>query len=554
MFIPEDLVRTRPAEDTASKTPVLRNDVVTLLENNLATSFSLIDGQTGEILRKPSDVPVADLSARAPICCEVAKRGRAELLDEVSPFLVLALPLPLYDGSVQVAVGTFVDRPTAVDEDFTEAAGMLGMAQAGLPQWAARQQPWHPDALLRMGELVLGQIASLGQIEKLRAEADHLSVQVSNTYEEISLLYRLTGNLRISKSDEDFGRIAVEWLEEVVPAKGLAIQLVPLKGSDKSLYHEARNEPVLLTSGQCPLDCQQVSRLVEHLGPDARIRPIVINRGITGRNDWPFPEVEQLITVALAEGDNLFGWLLAVNHSEGAEFGTVEASLLSSVAAILGIHNGNIELYRQQSELLAGIVRALTSSIDAKDPYTCGHSDRVARVSVRIAQEMKFDKETLKTLYLSGLLHDIGKIGINDNVLRKPGQLTDEEYEHIKLHVTIGHKILRDLAKLDGVLPVVLHHHESWDGGGYPAALGGMDIPLSARIVAVADAYDAMSSDRPYRKGMPDEKIDNIFRSGAGQQWDPDVVDAFFRARDDIRQLVATEHDDIPPELPELHG
>ncbi len=554
MFIPEDLVRTRPAEDTASKTPVLRNDVVTLLENNLATSFSLIDGQTGEILRKPSDVPVADLSARAPICCEVAKRGRAELLDEVSPFLVLALPLPLYDGSVQVAVGTFVDRPIAVDEDFTEAAGMLGMAQAGLTQWAARQQPWHPDALLRMGELVLGQIASLGQIEKLRAEADHLSVQVSNTYEEISLLYRLTGNLRISKSDEDFGRIAVEWLEEVVPAKGLAIQLVPLKGSDKSLYHEARNEPVLLTSGQCPLDCQQVSRLVEHLGPDARIRPIVINRGITGRNDWPFPEVEQLITVALAEGDNLFGWLLAVNHREGAEFGTVEASLLSSVAAILGIHNGNIELYRQQSELLAGIVRALTSSIDAKDPYTCGHSDRVARVSVRIAQEMKFDKETLKTLYLSGLLHDIGKIGINDNVLRKPGQLTDEEYEHIKLHVTIGHKILRDLAKLDGVLPVVLHHHESWDGGGYPAALGGMDIPLSARIVAVADAYDAMSSDRPYRKGMPDEKIDKIFRSGAGQQWDPDVVDAFFRARDDIRQLVATEHDDIPPELPELHG
>ena len=179
---------------------------------------------------------------------------------------------------------------------------------------------------------------------------------------------------------------------------------------------------------------------------------------------------------------------------------------------------------------------------------------RVARVAVRIAQEMKFDKEMLKTLYLSGLLHDIGKIGINDSVLRKPGQLTDEEYEHIKLHVTIGHKILRDLAKLDGVLPVVLHHHESWDGGGYPAALGGMEIPLAARIVAVADAYDAMSSDRPYRKGMPDEKIDKIFRSGAGQQWDPDVVDAFFRARDDIRQLVATEHDDIPPELPELQG
>ena len=166
MFISEDLVRTRSAKDTAPQKPVLREDIIALLENNLATSFSLIDGQTGEILRTPSEIPVADLSARAPICCEVAKRGRAELLDEVSPFLVLALPLPLYDGSVQVAVGTFVDHPIAVDEDFTEAAAMLGMAQTGLVQWAARQQPWHPDALLRMGELVLGQIASLGQIEK----------------------------------------------------------------------------------------------------------------------------------------------------------------------------------------------------------------------------------------------------------------------------------------------------------------------------------------------------------------------------------------------------
>ena len=157
-----------------------------------------------------------------------------------------------------------------------------------------------------------------------------------------------------------------------------------------------------------------------------------------------------------------------MNHVEGDEFGTVEASLLNSVAAILGIHSGNIELYRQQSELLAGVVRALTSAIDAKDPYTCGHSDRVARVAVRLAQELGCDASTLNTIYLSGLLHDIGKIGIDDSVLRKPGKLTDAEYEHIKRHVEIGHQILRDLKKLDDVLPVVLHHHESWDGAGYP--------------------------------------------------------------------------------------
>jgi putative nucleotidyltransferase with HDIG domain len=250
-----------------------------------------------------------------------------------------------------------------------------------------------------------------------------------------------------------------------------------------------------------------------------------------------------MVIVPLSEGENLFGWLAAFNHVDGAEFGTVEASLLSSVGAILGIHSGNIELYRQQSEFLAGVVRALSSAIDAKDPYTCGHSDRVARAAVRLAEELGCDRRTLNTIYLSGLLHDIGKIGVDDQVLRKPGKLTDEEYEHIKTHVRVGQKILLDLKKLDDVLPVVLHHHESWDGRGYPSRLAAKNIPLAARIVAVADAFDAMGSDRPYRKGMPDQKIDEIFRSGAGRQWDPEVVEAFFRARQDIREIMKSEQD-----------
>ena len=228
-----------------------------------------------------------------------------------------------------------------------------------------------------------------------------------------------------------------------------------------------------------------------------------------------------MIAVALAEGENVFGWLAALNHVEDGEFGTVEASLLSSVAAILGIHSGNIELYRQQSELLAGIVRALVSAIDAKDPYTCGHSDRVARVAVRLAEELDCDAQTINTLYLAGLLHDIGKIGIDDSVLRKAGKLSDAEYEHIKQHVEIGHHILRDLAKLEEVLPVVLHHHESWDGGGYPHKLdveadsaGGPDRGRGRRL-------RRHESDRPYRRGMPEEQVDQILRMGAGTQWDP---------------------------------
>jgi HD-GYP domain-containing protein (c-di-GMP phosphodiesterase class II) len=326
------------------------------------------------------------------------------------------------------------------------------------------------------------------------------------------------------------------------------IRLLPLGKVGEQLTHQTRTSPVLLTAGT-PVDSQRLAALLEHISGLAGHQPLVVNPPVTERDDWPFPEVRQLIGVPLAESDNLFGWLVAMNHVDGGQFGTVEASLLGSVGAILGIHSGNIELYRQQSELLAGVVRALTSAIDAKDPYTRGHSDRVARIAVRLAQELGYDAKTFNTIYLSGLLHDIGKIGINDAVLRKPGKLTESEYEHIKQHVEIGHRILVDLKKLDDVLPVVLHHHESWDGQGYPGRLALEGIPQQARIVAVADAYDAMGSDRPYRKGLPDAKIDEIFHAGAGKQWDPQVVEAFFRARDDLREIVSRSSEELESAL-----
>ena len=218
---------------------------------------------------------------------------------------------------------------------------------------------------------------------------------------------------------------------------------------------------------------------------------------------------------------------------------------MSSLGAILGIHTGNFDLYRQQSEFLASVVRALTSAIDAKDPYTCGHSDRVARITVRLAKELGHSTEDLSTMYMAGLLHDIGKIGIDDNVLRKPGRLTNAEFEHIKLHPELGCHILADIKEFEKVLPAVRHHHEQWDGRGYPHGLAGTAIPGIARIVAVADAFDAMTSDRPYRKGMDEARVNQIFRDGAGGQWDAEVLNAYFAAIEDIRAICNDERADL---------
>ena len=164
---------------------------------------------------------------------------------------------------------------------------------------------------------------------------------------------------------------------------------------------------------------------------------------------------------------------------------------------------------------------------------------------------MRCSPKLLNTIYMSGLLHDVGKIGIDDQVLRKPGRLSDAEYEHIKIHPEMGQRILGDLKPLADVLPGVLHHHEQWNGEGYPHRLASTDIPEIARILAVADAYDAMTSDRPYRKGMPLEKVDAILRDGAGKHWDPAVISAYFRVKEDIEAICSQDRAQRTPNQPE---
>jgi len=178
---------------------------------------------------------------------------------------------------------------------------------------------------------------------------------------------------------------------------------------------------------------------------------------------------------------------------------------------------------------LAGVLHDMTAAIDGKDPYTCGHSDRVAHLAVQLAKELGWRHEDLAVVHLAGLLHDIGKIGVAAEILCKPAELTPEEYEQVKSHPRLGHEILLDVEPLTRVLPAVLHHHEHWDGSGYPSGLAGDEIPEIARIVAVADAYDAMTNQRPYRSSLPRHEVRRIFLEGQGRHWDPLVLDALLR-------------------------
>lgn len=186
----------------------------------------------------------------------------------------------------------------------------------------------------------------------------------------------------------------------------------------------------------------------------------------------------------------------------------------------------SFELYTKMRKMYLETIRALAAAIDAKDPYTKGHSERVAQLSVVLAQDLHLSDRDIENIEYTALLHDIGKIGIDDRILGKSSKLSNEEFKKIKEHPIVGANIIEPVDFLKNSYEAIYHHHERYNGGGYPDGLKAKDIPLCARIIAVADAYDAMGSDRPYRKKLSKEKILKEFTEQSGKQFDPQIVNA----------------------------
>ena len=194
------------------------------------------------------------------------------------------------------------------------------------------------------------------------------------------------------------------------------------------------------------------------------------------------------------------------------------------------------EVIRQQerlSRMSMQIVKALSGAIDAKDTYTNGHSTRVAEYSREIARRAGYTPEAAENIYMMGLLHDVGKIGIPDSIINKPARLTKNEFEEIMNHPVLGARILQNISEFPELVTGARWHHERFDGGGYPDGLKGTDIPEPARIIAVADAYDAMTSRRSYRSVLPQEVVRSEIEKGRGSQFDPDFAEIMLKMMDE---------------------
>ncbi len=403
-------------------------------------------------------------------------------------------------------------------------AGFAATSDAATAPTSLRWGPRCPEpALKAWGQSVADDLAATGADLSSSALSPRSTVpggepRLQSDGNERLIVARLIRRLRISDPPERFQQMAANALRAALGAQ--AVGWVPC--------HHA--EPVVAVG--------EVGRLK---GDGYRtLLPGPHHKEPTSVNNEPCREIDPDLkrsVAASADSQGAIGWLVALNTVNDRPFTSADADLLQPVAAMIASQQVNARVYSDLKELLFGVIRALTSAIDAKDPYTSGHSERVARIAVRLAEELGMSPIQRGDLYLTGLLHDVGKIGVDDAVLKKPGPLTPEEYRQIQAHVEIGVHILSDLKKLNHLLPGVRHHHESLDGTGYPCGLAGDAIPWEARILAVADSFDAMSSTRPYRRRLSPAQIDEILRKGSGLQWDPKVIDALFACRGDLEAI-----------------
>jgi HD-GYP domain-containing protein (c-di-GMP phosphodiesterase class II) len=240
-------------------------------------------------------------------------------------------------------------------------------------------------------------------------------------------------------------------------------------------------------------------------------------------------EAASVLSIPMSSAHHPVGALLLVNGPSRPAFTSVDVKLATALAWQAAVSAGHLKLYQESKEIFHSTVWALASAIDAKDAYTHGHSQRVAKYSSALGRALGFDDHEVERLELSAVLHDVGKIGVPEAVLNKEGRLTPAEMSVMRSHPEKGAQIIGSIRAMRDVVPGVLHHHERWDGLGYPDGLKGENIPLNGRIILLGDTFDAMTSTRPYRAGLPVEVALEELKRCSGTQFDGRLVDVFVR-------------------------
>jgi putative nucleotidyltransferase with HDIG domain len=343
--------------------------------------------------------------------------------------------------------------------------------------------------------------------------------ELSNVYEEISLLYRISEVFSFLSVDEICARIS----EEAVNTLGA--------GTAAVLFLDDNGEALHTKTAVGKWDADKVIRRdsnpVWKAMESRRSAAFCTLAGTEYAAE--FPGLSSLMVCPLVGKRKAIGAIVVGEKESGEEFYSNDSKLLAAIAFQAGLAMENAFLYEELEALLVGAIRSLIKALEATSYWTAGHTERVTEYSLGIAGVMGVGKEMLEKLRICALLHDIGKIATPAGILNKEGTLEVGEWEEIKRHPGLGAEILTELRQFSEIILSIKYHHEHWDGEGGIYGIKGGAIPLMARILAVADAFDAMTSDRPYRKMKSrEEAVEEIVKC-SGTQFDPDVVAAFLR-------------------------
>jgi len=370
--------------------------------------------------------------------------------------------------------------------------------------------------------------------KNLMPDKKDMKSKLSDLQEKIKRLETLIDTSLVFSSILDLSEllnIVLNKAEEVMEAEASSVFLID-KAKRELYFITARGEKGKEAKEiRVPMGKGIVGWVAEHgrplLVPDVTKDP----RWFKGVDKKTKFVTRSIIAVPLISKGKIIGVSEVLNKKGNRYFNENDLELFEALGHQIAVAVENASLYAELDELFLSSIRAIVEAVDAKDPYTKGHSARVVEYSLLIGESYdNLSKDELKQLEVSAILHDVGKIGVPDKILGKPGKLTPVEYAYMQRHSEFGSAIIEPIAKLRELIPNILHHHEQFDGRGYPHGLQGNKIPLFARIICIADSFDAMTTDRPYRKKRNTKKALDELEKQSGTQFDPKLVKIFIKA------------------------
>jgi putative nucleotidyltransferase with HDIG domain len=382
---------------------------------------------------------------------------------------------------------------------------------------------------------------NLSEMIEMGYEIDSLSGEVARNYEELSLLWNLSSKLGSELDVDKICNILADQVMSICASKNISIMLDGEIFSNTlymmSVLHQPHiTEPIMLNCEKSVLfpkislgiNADKASKMT--LKKDEGLIGYALHKkeALTIHDvysderfeTFPYP-VKSILIVPLIAEDTVIGAIICSDKLNNEEFLSKEIKLISGIASECALSLKKALLYDEIQNMLFSTAEAFAFAIEAKDPYTYGHSKRVSEMTVKIGLHLGLSPDKLNRIRLAALLHDIGKIGTPEDILHKSGKLTPGEMSKIKEHPVIGARMVEHIKRMTEIAQWIYHHHEKYDGSGYPAGIGGNAIPLAARIISIADNYDALTSDRPYRKAFTKEESIRIMRKSVGLHFDP---------------------------------